>query len=93
MVFHNLGTYRRVKPCTNRPRQLWSRFFEPASISVLAAVHGILFKVQDFLTYVLYLFAGLVTWITIGKSVMLGHSMYRANSCNIKNTDIHPIFY
>lgn len=71
----------------------WLGLSNLLSIAVLAAVYGTVFKVQDFNSYVVYLGTGLVTWNTIAAAVQSAPNLFRANAGNIKNTNIHPIFY
>jgi len=71
----------------------WLGLSNLLSIAVLAAVYGSVFKVQDFNSYVLYLGTGLVTWNTIAAAMQSAPNLFRANYVNIKNTNIHPIFY
>ena len=63
------------------------------SIAALSFVYGTVFKVQDFNAYVVYLGTGLVVWNSIAAAVSSAPNLFRANAANIKNTNIHPIFY
>lgn len=63
------------------------------SIGVLATVYGAVFKVKDFNTYVVFLGTGLVIWNAIASAVQSAPGLFRANAGNIKNTNIHPIFF
>lgn len=71
----------------------WLGLSTSISIALLATVYGIVFKVDDFLSYVVYLGLGLVTWNTIAASVSSAAGLFRSNAGNIKNKNIHPIFY
>jgi lipopolysaccharide transport system permease protein len=71
----------------------WLGLSNLLSIAVLALVYGSVFKVQNFSTYVVYLGTGLVIWNTIAAAVQSAPNLFRANSGNVKNTNIHPIFY
>ena len=71
----------------------WLGISNLLSISVLAVVYGTVFKVQDFNSYVVYLGTGLVIWNTIAGAVQSAPNLLRSNSGNLKNTNIHPIFY
>lgn len=71
----------------------WLGLSNLLSIAVLATVYGTVFKVQDFNSYVVYLGTGLVTWNTIAGAVQSAPTLFRTNAGNIKNTNIHPIFY
>ena len=63
------------------------------SITTLAIVYGTVFKVPNFREYSIYLGIGLVTWNAIATSLTSAPNILRANANNIKNTNIHPIFY
>lgn len=71
----------------------WLGFSNLISIAVLALVYGTVFKVKDFNSYVVYLGVGLLVWNTIAASVQSSPGLFKSNSDNIKNTNIHPIFY
>lgn len=71
----------------------WLGLSNLLSIGVLAVVYGTVFKVQDFNAYVVYLGAGLVAWNTIASAVLSAPNLFRSNAGNLKNTNIHPIFY
>jgi lipopolysaccharide transport system permease protein len=71
----------------------WLGLSNMLSIAVLAVVYGTVFKVQDFNAYVVYLGTGLVTWNTIAAAVQSAPNLLRTNAGNLKNTNIHPIFY
>jgi lipopolysaccharide transport system permease protein len=72
---------------------LWLGLSNLFSIAVLAFVYSAVFKVTDFSSYVVYLGTGLVVWNSIAGAVQSGPTLFRANAGNIKNTNIHPIFY
>ena len=63
------------------------------SIVVLAAVYGTVFKVQDFITYVVYLGLGLVVWNTIGSALNGAPNLFEYNRSHLHNINLHPIFY
>ena len=71
----------------------WLGLSNLLSIAVLAMVYGTVFKVQDFRSYVVYLGIGLVTWNAIAAAVQGAPNLFRVNAGNLKNTNIHPIFY
>lgn len=71
----------------------WFGLSNLLSIAVLAAVYGTVFKVKDFQSYAVYLGTGLVTWNTIAAAVQSAPNLFRSNAGNLKNTNIHPIFY
>jgi lipopolysaccharide transport system permease protein len=49
--------------------------------------------VKDFNSYVVYLGIGLVAWNAIASAMQSAPNLFRTNAANIKNTNIHPIFY
>lgn len=71
----------------------WLGLSNLLSIGVLAFVYGAVFKVKDFNSYVVYLGTGLVLWNAIASSIQSAPLLFRANAGNLKNTNIHPIFY
>jgi lipopolysaccharide transport system permease protein len=71
----------------------WLGISNLLSISVLAAVYGTVFKVQNFHEYVIYLGLGLVVWNTLASAVQSAPTLFKVNASNIKNTATHPIFY
>ncbi len=71
----------------------WLGLSNLLSIAVLSFVYGAVFKVTNFSAYVVYLGSGLIVWNSIAAAVLSGPNLFRANSANIKNTNIHPIFY
>lgn len=72
---------------------LWLGLSNLLSIAVLSFVYGTVFKVADFSSYVVYLGTGLVTWNAIAAAIQSAPILFRTNAGNIKNTNIHPIFY
>jgi lipopolysaccharide transport system permease protein len=71
----------------------WLGLSNLLSIAVLSLVYGTVFKVKDFDSYVVYLGTGLVIWNTIATTIQSAPSLFKLNAINIKNTNIHPIFY
>ena len=71
----------------------WLGLSNLLSIAVLSFVYGTVFKVADFSSYVVYLGTGLVTWNAIAAAIQSAPILFRTNAGNIKNTNIHPIFY
>ena len=63
------------------------------SIAALSIVYGTVFKVNDFNSYVVYLGIGLVTWNAMASAVIAAPNLFKLNAINIKNTNLHPIFY
>lgn len=71
----------------------WLGLSNLLSVAVLAVVYGTVFKVQDFNSYVVYLGTGLVTWNAMAGAVQSAPNLFRSNAGNLKNINIHPIFY
>ena len=71
----------------------WLGLSNLLSIGSLAFVYGSVFKVKDFSHYVVYLGLGLVIWNTIAGAVQSAPALFKANGGNIRNTNIHPVFY
>lgn len=71
----------------------WLGISNLLSIVVLAGVYGAVFKVKDFNAYVVFLGTGLVTWNAIASATQSASGLFRANAGNIRNTNIHPIFF
>ena len=63
------------------------------SIAALSVVYGAVFKVDDFNSYVVYLGLGLVVWNAIAGALQSAPNLLRMNAKNIKNSNLHPIFY
>jgi lipopolysaccharide transport system permease protein len=71
----------------------WLGLSNLLSISALATVYGTVFNVQNFSSYVVYLGTGLVIWNTIAGAAQSAPNLLRNNASNLKNTNIHPIFF
>lgn len=71
----------------------WLGISNLLSIAVLSFVYGAVFKVKDFNSYVVYLGTGLVVWNAIASAVQSAPNLFKTNAANIKNTNVHPIFY
>lgn len=71
----------------------WLGLSNLLSVGALAVVYGTVFKVQDYSSYVVYLGTGLVVWNTIASAIQAAPNILRANASNLRNTNIHPIFY
>ena len=71
----------------------WLGLSNLLSIAALATVYGSVFKVKDFDTYVVFLGTGLVVWNSIATAIQSAPNLFRVNAGNIKNTNIHPIFF
>ena len=71
----------------------WLGISNLLSIAALSFVYGAVFKVKDFNSYVVYLGTGLVVWNAIASAVQSAPNLFKTNAANIKNTNVHPIFY
>ena len=71
----------------------WFGFSNLLSILLLGFVYGTVFKVDNFQTYFLYLGLGLVIWNSIKGCISAAPLLFEYNSNNIKNLNLHPIFY
>jgi lipopolysaccharide transport system permease protein len=71
----------------------WLGISNLLSITVLAAVYGTVFKVQNIHEYVVYLGLGLVVWNTLASAIQSAPTLFKVNATNIKNTATNPIFY
>lgn len=71
----------------------WLGLSNLLSIAALALVYGVVFKVEDFNAYVVYLGTGLVIWGAIAASVQVAPTLFRANAENVRSSNLHPIFY
>lgn len=71
----------------------WLGFSNLLSIGILAVVYGTVFKVPDFSEYVVYLGTGLVLWNALASAVLSAASLLKKNAGNLKNTNLHAIFY
>lgn len=71
----------------------WLGFSNLLSIAALSAVYGVVFKVQDFGSYVVYLGVGLVCWNSIASSFLSAPSLFEANATQLLNTNTDHVFY
>ena len=71
----------------------WFGFSNLLSILLLGSVYGTVFKVENLELYFLYLGLGLVTWNAIRGSVVSAPLLFEHNSENIRNMNLHPVFY
>jgi lipopolysaccharide transport system permease protein len=71
----------------------WLGFSNLLSIGILAVVYGTVFKVPDFNEYVVYLGTGLVIWNALASAALSAPGLLKNNAGNLKNTNLHPIFY
>ncbi len=71
----------------------WLGLSNLLSIAALSAVYGVVFKVQNFGVYVVYLGVGLVCWNTIASSFVAAPSLFEANASQVLNTNTNHVFY
>ena len=71
----------------------WLGLSNLLSVGALASVYGTVFEVQDFSQYVVFLGLGLIIWNTIAGAIQSAPNLLKANAGNIKNTNLHPVFY
>ena len=71
----------------------WLGISNLLSVAVLATVYGAVFKVGNFSEYVVYLGIGLVIWNSISSSVSAAPTLFDHNANNLKNVNLHPVFY
>ncbi len=71
----------------------WLGFSNLLSITTLAFVYGTVFKVNNFISYFIYLGIGLVIWNTLSSAICTSPNLFANNSGNIKNMNLNPLFY
>lgn len=71
----------------------WLGLSNLLSMALLATFYGTVFKVPDFNSYIVYLGTGLILWNAIATSIQTSSGIFRSNALNLKNTNMHPIFY
>lgn len=71
----------------------WLGITNLLSIASLSAIYGIVFKVNDFNSYVVYLGLGLVAWNSIASAFSSAPTLFQSNSSQILNTNTKHIFY
>ena len=62
-------------------------------IAALSAIYGVVFNVDNFNEYVVYLGAGLVCWNSISSCFSAAPSLFETNSVQLLNTNTRHIFY
>ena len=62
-------------------------------MAVLATVYGTVFKVTNFAEYVVYLGIGLVIWNSLSSAICAAPTLLDYNANNLKNVNLHPVFY
>ena len=63
------------------------------SVGALGAVYGVVFKIEDMNSYIVYLGVGLVTWNSLSSSISTAPTLFEQNKEQIINTNINHIFY
>ena len=71
---------------------LWLGISNLLFICVLGLVYGIVFKVDNFREYYIYLGLGFAAWNTIGGSLNSSPDIFDNNSSNLMNSTLKPIF-
>jgi lipopolysaccharide transport system permease protein len=71
----------------------WLGLSNLLSIAALSAVYGVVFKVSDFSSYVVFLGTGMVIWGVIAASVQVAPTLFRSHAVSIRSSNLHPIFY
>lgn len=71
----------------------WLGISNLLAIASLSSVYGIVFKVQDFNEYVVYLGVGLVSWNALSSSISSAPTLFETNSAQLLNTNTKHIFY
>ena len=59
----------------------------------LGFVYGIVFKVDNFRDYFVYLGLGISTWTVFGNSINAAANIFTQNSSNLINTTLDPLYY
>ena len=72
---------------------LWLGISNLLFICVLGFVYGIVFKVENFREYYIYLGLGFASWNTIGGSLNSSPDIFDNNSSNLINSTLKPVFY
>ena len=71
----------------------WLGISNILSISILASIYGLVFKVTSFKFFVIYLGLGLVVWDTISSCISSSPKIFETNKSQILNTNTNPIFF
>ena len=71
----------------------WLGLSNLLSILSLGIVYGTVFQVDNLKSYFLYLGFGLVIWNSIAASISSAPQLFAHNSSNIRNMNLHPLFY
>ncbi len=71
----------------------WQGISNISFIIALAIVYGAVFKVSNFIEYLIYLGLGFVTWIYVSNSFIDAPELFQRNSSQIHNTNTDYIIY
>ena len=71
----------------------WLGLSNLLSIISLGFVYGVVFSVNDFRSYFVYLGMGLVLWNSLASAINSAPELFAHNAQNIKNTNVPIIFY
>tara|TARA_B100000965_G_scaffold396662_1_gene411929 strand:+ start:565 stop:1344 length:780 start_codon:yes stop_codon:yes gene_type:complete len=71
----------------------WLGLSNLLSIISLGLVYGVVFSVDDFRSYFVYLGLGIVLWNSLAGSINSAPELFSHNAQNIKNTNVPVIFY
>ena len=71
----------------------WLGLSNLLTISVLAAVYGVVFKVESFASYAVYLGIGITCWNSIAISFSSAPQLFENNASQILNSNTKHIFY
>lgn len=71
----------------------WLGLSNLLSIAVLALVYGSVFRVDDFVNYVMYLGFGLVLWNSLSSAITTAPNLLENQAALLKNTNLNPVFY
>ena len=72
---------------------LWLGIANLISALLLGGVYGAVFKVSNLKEYFIYLSLGFSIWTILGGAINSAPTIFDLNANNIKNSNIHPLFY
>tara|TARA_Y100000589_G_scaffold213392_1_gene201242 strand:+ start:4534 stop:5325 length:792 start_codon:yes stop_codon:yes gene_type:complete len=71
----------------------WLGLSNLLSIAALASIYGVVLKVDNFNSYIIYLGCGLVCWNSISTSFSSAPNLFLSKSNQVLNTNTNYIFY
>ena len=71
----------------------WLGLSNLLSIAALASIYGVVLKVDNYQSYVIYLGCGLVCWNSIATAFSSAPNLFISNSNQVLNTNTNYIFY